>query len=157
MKRKLLWTTLLGTGIGVLVLLLVLIGIGYLRLPPAPQGTVSVSEIHWTLEEGTTASGQGWFGPSEVNQTSGQGLPQTYTSGTTFALSWSAFNRDNVSHTVYSISVLPPFSFGGAQPTLPGTVPAADDGFGFTFDFSTASSTTGTYILEVTVNCLSGG
>lgn len=157
MKRRRLWAVLFTVAIAVLVLLLVLIGVGYLRLPSSSPAMVTVSEIEWTIEQGSTSDGQGWFGPSHVNDTANQGAPYYYTAGTTFQLSWSAFNRDTANHTVYSVSTLAPFSFVGAHPTLPATVPGGDDSFGFAFDFSTPSSTSGTYVMYITLNALGAG
>jgi hypothetical protein len=156
MRRRALWTALFAIAIGVLVFLVVLIGIGYLRLPAASPGTVTISEIQWNIEQGTTGSGQGWFGPSQVND-SKPPLPLSYAAGSTFQISWSAFNRDNVAHTVYTVSTLPPFQYVGSTPSLAYTVPAGDDSAGFLLSFSTSGSTAGTYVLTITVNALGSG
>ncbi len=157
-RRRLIWTALLVVAVGVLVLLLGLIGVGYLRLPTAPAATVTISEIQWTIQEGTTASGVGWFGPSHVNDTANSGLPLSFAAGTTFRLAWGANNRDNVSHTVYSVTATsPPFSWVSSTPALPSTVPIGDDSFGFSFYFSTPSSASGTFVLTITVNALATG
>ncbi len=155
MKRRLLWTALLAIAIGILVLLLVLIGVGYLRLPHLPgAGTpsVTISEVKWTVEQGQTSSGQGWFGPSQFNQTQDEGYPLTVSAGSSIKLIWPAFNRDSVSHTVYSVAVSAPFQVLSSSPSLPCQVAAGDDSAFFDFEVEVPSSASGSYTLSVTVD-----
>lgn len=157
-RRTLLWSALFAIAAGVLVVLLVLIGFGYLALPKSPPPSVTVSEVQWTIQQGTTPGGGGWFGPSHFNYSLNAEFPLTVSAGTSFRLAWTPENFDTTAHTVYSLSVSVPFEWNSqsSRPPLPDTVPSGDDGGQFSFVIITPS-TPGTYELNVTVNAINGG
>jgi hypothetical protein len=151
MRRRALWTGLIAVALGVLVFLLVLIGVGYLRLPGPAPGTGTITEIEFTINQGTAPNGQGWFGPTPVVETTGQ-VPLTYTTGSPFTISWSGFNRDSVPHNITGVTAQPPFSDLVASPSPPCSVPGGFDGGGFSFQI--VSSATGNNILYITINAI---
>lgn len=153
-RRTLFWGVLLAAVAGILIVLLVLIGLGYLVLPgPAPPN-VTVTEVSWTLFQGTS-HGHGWFGSSTFNYTANDGYPATFPAGYTFTVAWSPVNFDSVSHTVYTVAVSAPFELVSSHPALPYAVAPGDDSGNFSFYITTPSSTSGAYVLQVTVNAIS--
>ncbi len=122
------------TGLGVAVaalvvaLLVVLIALGILVLPSSPPAKVTVNSVHWTLEQGTTGHGSGWFGPSQFNYTSG-GYPIEVVPGGTLDVVWTFSNFDASSHSVVSITAGAPFVTvtSQIQPALPTAVPGGTD------------------------------
>ncbi len=103
--------------------MLVLVGIGYLRLPSSFPPDITVTSVHWTIEQGTIATGQGWFGGNEFNYTPATGwVPLTIPAGSSFPLAWSIVNFDKVNHTIYSVVVSSPFSL------VRNPIPSAHDG-----------------------------
>lgn len=116
-----------GVVTGIVVVLLVLIGIGVLVLPSSGPASVTVTEVQWTIHQGTTGLGYGWFGPSTVNVTDADGLPLAVASGTTFSLSLVLSNIDTSNHTIESVSAAGPFRVVGTSPGLPSTVPSGSD------------------------------
>lgn len=154
-RSRLIWGVLYGVVATILVVLLVLIALGYLVLPSSPPATVTIEKVEWTILQGTTSQGHGWFGNSSFNWSTADGYPVAIKAGTTFELPWSPSNLDTVSHTVYSISVSSPFSCVSSRPALPTSVPPGDgDDGGFNFGISIPGSSSGSYTLEITVNAL---
>lgn len=149
---------LFGVALGALVLILVLVGVGYLRLPTSPGPTVTVTEVRWTVQQGTNAGGMGWFGKGQFNYTAASGwLAPTFSAGSRFQVSWTIANYDDVNHTIYSVSVSSPFVLAGTLAPLPMNVNVGDDGNILGVWVSTSSSTSGSFPLSITVNALSGG
>jgi hypothetical protein len=155
-RRTLLLTTLFAVAAGVLLILLSLIALGYLVLPGAPPPKLTVSEVQWTILQGTTSSGRGWFGPNETwNQS--DGYPLVVREGHAFTVAWTPPNFDNQPHTVYTIFVNSPYEWlsGQSLPPLPTSVPPGDgDEGGFQFVFVLNNVTSGAYPLEITVCAL---
>ncbi len=120
----------LGVVIGAVVvaLLVVLIALGVLVLPAQPAAQVTVSSVHWTLVQGSTGHGFGWFGPSEFNYTY-PAYPVEVPPGHTFVVVWTFSNHDLSSHSIVSISAASPFRFVSSQPSIvpPLNVPAGED------------------------------
>jgi len=112
----------------VVAILLVLIGLGYLVLPSNSPADVTITAVHWTVLQGTTSSGQGWFGPSEFNYTD-NGWPAQVTPGGSIAIPWSFSMYDTTNRTIYAILVGAPFSLRYCSPSLPILTGATDDGF----------------------------
>ncbi|HLM91549.1 MAG TPA: hypothetical protein VK424_05810 [Thermoplasmata archaeon] len=153
--RQLIWTALYSIALGVLVLLLVFIGIGYLRLPASSPSTFTVEEVRWTIEQGTIANGQGWFGLGEFNYSRAAGFfPPTYDSGASFQVAWALVNYDHVNHTIYSVTVNSPFTLVGTKYSLPMPVVIGDDSRPLGLTIGSPSSLTGPVVLEITVNTL---
>src|SRR5271170_1589778 len=156
-RRQLLWTVLLTVATAVLALLLILIGVGYLRLPTtaASSTTITVTEVRWTIEQGTIPTGEGWFGEGEFNYTSADGwISPTFASGSSFSVDWTIVNFDRVNHTIFSVTVNSPFLLVGTHYPLPMNVVVGDNSRPLGLTISTASSASGPLVLEVTVNAL---
>ena len=156
-RRGRLMNILLAIAIGVVVVLLVAIGLGYLRLP-APDGPkVTITEVRWTILQGTNAYNQGWFGKGQFNYTRADGwLSPTYSSGSRFLLTWEMVNYDTVNHTIFDVALSAPFIFIGTQPPLPVNVIPGDEAGTLGVLIETSSSTSGSFALNVTVNALGG-
>lgn len=155
-KRTLLWSSLFAIAIAVLITLLVLIGLGYLALPASPPKQVTISEVEWTIVQGTTSHGIGWFGPSPFYYGENAGFPRTEPTGGTFNLPWSPQNFDTVSHNVCAVTIgNSGFSIGSPHPALPNTVPPGDDGGQFEFPINVPGSASGNYTLQLTINAIS--
>lgn len=125
---------LLGVAVGVAAIvvatLFVLIALGYLALPSTPSPKVSLTGVRWTIVQGTTSSGIGWFGPSQFNYSTADGYPIEIALGGTVSIPWSFSNYDSVNRTIYSVVVAAPFTFVSCHPGLPVSVPSGtDDGF----------------------------
>jgi hypothetical protein len=159
-RRQWVWTALFAVALAVLVFLLVLVGVGYLRLPSSSSSkpSVTVTAVDWTVEQGTNGHGVGWFGKNQFNYTGATGwFPPTFAAGSQLQVSWSISNFDNVNHTIYSVSVGAPFSLDHTLPVLPMTVFVGDDGNTLGIWVTTSSSTSGSYVLDITVDALSAG
>ncbi|MGA8542077.1 MAG: hypothetical protein WB947_00825 [Thermoplasmata archaeon] len=155
-RRTLTWAVLFVAVTVVLVTLLVLIGLGYLTLPKSAPAQITISEVEWTVVQGTTSHGIGWFGPSNFNYSHNAGYPRSQTVGTTFGLPWTPENFDTMSHTIYSFTVgNAGWSLVSSHPALPDSVPPGDDGGQFDFMISVPNGASGTVVLDVTVNALS--
>jgi hypothetical protein len=155
-KSSLIWGALYAIVASVLVALLVLIALGYLVLPQPPPATVTIEAVHWTILQGTTAQGHGWFGNSSFTWGAYDGYPATVRAGSSFEIPWAPSNLDTVSHTVYTVAVNTPFQLLASRPALPTSVPPGDgDDGGFDFDITIAGESSGSFTLNVTVNALS--
>ncbi len=135
-----------------MILLVALIGLGTLRLPSAPPSSVTVSQVDWTILEGTTSTGHGWFGPGSFNSTVSDGFPLTVAAGGSFVVAWAPVNLDVSPHTVSYASVNAPFTVDGTAPGLPCTVPVGDDPTPFGFTIGVPTSASGAYVLDITLN-----
>ncbi len=149
-RARFLWT-LVAVVAGLVVLLGALVGVGYLRLPSAPPPSVTVSQVDWTVLEGTTSKGVGWFGSSSFNYSLAEGFPLTVTAGSSFSVVWTTMNWDTAPHTVSSVSVSSPFTLDRSTPGVPITAAAGEDDVGFSFTVGVPSSASGAYVLDVTV------
>jgi hypothetical protein len=156
-RRQLLWTALFAIAVGVLVLLLVLIGVGYLRLPSAPAPTMTVSEVKWTVLQGTNSYGEAWFGRGVFNYTPATGWQTNYAAGSTFTVNWDITNYDNVDHTIYTVTVNAPFLIQKTGVPLPMNVMVGDEGNPLLLYVTTSGSQSGTFTLDITVNALGPG
>jgi|SRR5271157_857010 len=119
----------LGLAIGavVVVILLLLVAFGYLAVPSSSVGQVTLYEIRWTVHQGTTSSGQGWFGPSQFNYSLADGYPVKVAPGETLTIPWAFSNYDVTNHTIIAILVGAPFTFVRTLPALPAVVPSGTD------------------------------
>jgi hypothetical protein len=154
-SKRLFWAALFLVVTAVLVALLVLIGLGYLTLPKSSPASVTVSEIEWTILQGNTSHGMGWFGPSTFTYSNNAGFPRTETVGQSFELPWSPENFDTVDHFVYTVSLgNAGYCFDKVFPALPHAVAPGDDGGSFEFAISIPSSASGTVAIALTVNAL---
>lgn len=133
------------------VILLVLIGLGILVLPSNPV-KVTITAVQWRIDQGTNPDGDGWFGPSWLNETDIDGLPFQVASGGTFTEVISLLATGN--HTLYSASTQSPFQISACRPTLP-TTPVGVDDFNFSVTLVAPSVSTGSsYTLYLTLNAL---
>lgn len=129
-SRNRFWQVVLASGTAVVVVLLVLVGVGVLRPLAGPgPGTLTVSIVHWEILEGQVGpnSSQGWFGPSQLNYTQGEGYPTSVTAGATFTISLilAVFGGEN--HTVFWVATQAPFTVVSCDPVLPITVSYVQD------------------------------
>ena len=112
----------------VIAIVLVLLVFGVLVFPSSSAShKVELTGVHWKIVEGTTASGLGWFGPSEFNYTAVDGYPINVSVGGTIAIPWSFSSYDVVNHTIIGVVVGPPFAFVTSSPALPVVVPGGTD------------------------------
>ena len=159
-RRRLLWAALYLVALSVLVVALVLVGLGDLRLPSSGHAgpAVTVSRVDWTVLEGTTSHGQGWFGPAEFNYTPATGWqPPTFSAGTRLQVSWDLVNYDNVTREIYSVTVGSPFELAGTGKGLPMVVTTGDEGNNLVLFVTTSPSTAGTFPLNIMVNAVTPG
>jgi len=110
-----------------IVILLALLALGVLVFPSAGSQTVEVTGVQWTIVQGTTSNGIGWFGPSTFNYTQVDGYPINVTVGHTVGIPWSFSNYDVVNRTIIGVVVGSPFVFVGSSPAFPVSVPSGTD------------------------------
>jgi hypothetical protein len=155
-RRQLIWVALFSVAIAVLLLLLVLVGIGYLRLPTTAGPTYTVTEVKWTILQGNNPENEAWFGRGVFNYTGATGWSEApHPAGSTFLVTWTITNYDNVNRTIYSVTVNSPFLVAGTGRPLPMNVAVGDEGNPLVITISTTSGTSGTYVLSITVNAIS--
>jgi hypothetical protein len=154
-RRKTLWTLAVGAATGLVVLLLILIAIGVLVLPAASPASVTVTEVRWTILQGTTSSGLAWFGQGQFNYTNG--FPVNETAGGSMTLSVSLTNLDTLNHTIYSVVAMPPFNVSSVQPAVPRVVPHSVDNALFQITVSVPDDPGRSLVLQLTVNALEPG
>ncbi|MGI0052999.1 MAG: hypothetical protein ACRECR_01900 [Thermoplasmata archaeon] len=159
LQRRSIWTITVGAGASVVVALLVLVGVGVLILPDTSSSSpVSVTAVQVTILQGTLANGQGWFGSSPYTLTgAANGYPYHVSPGASFSITLVLTNNDSLPHTVYSVSVSPPFTFAGTNPTLPATLAPFQDTAPLTVVVGAPSSPGTTSTLLLTINALYGG
>jgi hypothetical protein len=153
-KRRHIWTIVVAIATIVLLVLLSLIALGYFVLPgAAPPAPVKVSQIDFTLDQGTNASGYGWFGPNTFTYTGiANGYPYSVAAGAAFTVPLILENYDDNPHDIYSIQVEAPFTLTGTTPILPATVAALQDDASFQLDFRAPSSPGATLTMFVTID-----
>lgn len=131
MKRRLTRGRIIGAATlvatAVVCVLLVLIAIGVLVLPTSPPRPVTVESVEWTIDQGQTAKGTGWFGASEINYTGLNGFPTHVTPGGNLVVTWLFSNFDSHSRTIVNVSVTNGFELRSTSPSLPVMVPAGED------------------------------
>jgi hypothetical protein len=154
-RRQLLWTALFAVAIGLLVLLVAFIGLGYLRLPTSAGPSVTVSSVHWVIEQGTNAQNQTWFGKSQFNYSGASWIAPTYAAGTTFDVSWTVVNYDNVTRNICDVTIATPFLLVKTSPTLPFAAVVGDESGSLKIFVTTSSSASGSFMLNITVDALS--
>jgi hypothetical protein len=110
-----------------IVILLILVALGVLVFPSASAKVVEVTGVHWTIVQGTTENGIGWFGPSQFNYTTVDGYPINVSVGGTVSIPWSFSNYDVVNRTIIGVVVASPFQFVRSSPTFPVSVPSGTD------------------------------
>ncbi|MGD0257829.1 MAG: hypothetical protein ABSB90_08140 [Thermoplasmata archaeon] len=150
------WLNLaLGLAAGVVAILVVLVATGVLFLPPSGTTEVRIVGVEWTIEQGTTASGFGWFGPNTINQTDTAGLPFSVSPGNSFVLVLGLSNLDSVNHTIHSVTATSPFVVTSTTPATPRVVLAGeDDWFLRVFLTAPSVSTTTSFTVDLTVDAL---
>lgn len=134
------------------VVLLVLIGLGFLVLPSTSNPTVTVTEIRWTIEQGTNSNGHGWFGNGSINETIADGLPLHVSSGGVFTVLVTLLATSN--KTIFTATADSPFTVVYTIPTLPTTPVGVDD---FTFEAAVRApsvSSDTSYVLLITLDAL---
>ena len=156
LRRSTFWTVAIGTAASVVVVLLVLIGIGVLVLPSSPTAPVRITEVRWTILQGTTTSGIGWFGPSQFNYTT-NGFPTNETPGGSLSLAVTLANFDTQNHTVYSVVAVSPFDVSAVHPTVPRMVPHGDDNALFQVVVTVPNQPGLSLSLQLTIDALGPG
>jgi hypothetical protein len=101
---------------------------------------LTVTGVEWTLSQGKTSQGNGWFGPSPTYTNSG--FPRTFSPNNVFSVTLVLSNYDDVAHTIYTVVGVAPVSVTSTTPTLPVGVPAGTLSFTLqvTFQVSTLAS-----------------
>lgn len=137
---------------GVVVVLLVLIGLGVLVLPASSPPKVTITEVQWTILQGTNPNGAGWFGKSPINETAADGLPWSVNSGgsANFLVQLLGNNR-----TIYNVTSLTPgFKVTSTIPPTPCNATGVDE-FHITATVQVPSVSSDTsYVLELEINGL---
>jgi hypothetical protein len=153
LTRHQLWEIGIGAAAGVVVVLLILVGSGILVRPSSTAPTVTVIEVQWTILQGETRGGFGWFGPSYVNVTSADGLPVTIGSGESLTMSIILANLDSANHTVSMVTAHPPFSVVRTTPALPSRVDSGEDDWDLAVTVVAPTVTSDTsYTLDLTID-----
>lgn len=159
MKRRLsrhrAWQLAIGIVAGLVVVLLVLIGLGILTLPAPAPSKVTITQVQWTILQGTTTFGFGWFGPSTRIANNSSGLPVEVASGGRFTVTLSLSDLDSANHTIYSVLAASPFRVVSTVPSIPAKVVSGMDDFTLNVDVAvpTVSSDT-SYVVDLTVDAL---
>jgi len=137
--------------VAAVIVLLVSFGLGWISLPGSQ---LTISSVHWTVEQGTTPSGSGWFGPSEFNFTAANGYPKQVAAGGQFTVTWLFENFDSANHTIYSILAGSPFIIRSASPTLPALIPGGSDSAEIQLTVGTPTGAGSSWVLDLTVDAL---
>jgi hypothetical protein len=121
LSRRQWWTVAVVVAVGVLIVILGLIAAGVLVIPPnGPPAPVKIQVVCVTWLQGTNASGQPWFGPSNFCLSGvGNNLPYSSAPGSAVNVPIPVLNYDQSSHTIYSVEVGPPFTLQRTLPPLP--------------------------------------
>lgn len=133
------------------ILVAVSFGLGWISLP---SGQETISSVHWTVEQGSTSQGSGWFGPSEFNFSAANGYPRSVPSGGQFTVTWSFENFDSTNHTVYAIFAGAPFSIVTIHPTLPLAIPGGTDSAVIELTIGSPTGAGSSWVLDLTVDAL---
>ncbi|HYA58503.1 MAG TPA: hypothetical protein VEH57_08625 [Thermoplasmata archaeon] len=153
LSRRRFWDLVIAAAAGVVVVLIALVGLGILVLPARSSPSVTVDAVDWTILQGKTRLGIGWFGQSYVNLSNTDGLPYSVTSGGRFSVSLTLSNLDSFNHTIYSVTAQSPFQVASVSPTLPRMVPSGEDDWFMSVSVTAPSvSSDSSYILFLTVN-----
>lgn len=155
-RRNALWTIAIGAATAVVVFLLILVGLNVLVLPASTPSPVEVTEVRWTILQGMTASGFGWFGPSQFNYTT-NGFPTNETPGGSMTLTVTLANFDTVNHTIYSVVAVTPFSVTSVLPSVPRMVPHSDDNALFQIEVAVPNDPGQSFPLQLTINAIGTG
>ncbi|MCI4324088.1 MAG: hypothetical protein L3K03_08805 [Thermoplasmata archaeon] len=119
----------------------------YLYLP-ATQTVVTVTKATFIIVEGKTSDDFYYFGPTEVNYTTG--FPFNTTPGAHFTIDLEVDNFDTqFPHSIITAQVNAPFELVATSPTLPAAFETLDDSL-LIFTFQ-APSSTGNYALTTTL------
>lgn len=156
-RRSKFLTYAVAAAAGVVVLLLILIAVGYLVLPTKSAATVNITSTHYTILEGTNASGGFWFGPNTLSFADFNGYPTNLTAGSTFGIPFVLWNHDSANHTIYTVTVNAPFTFVSSNPLLPRPIQAGADNANFVFSVKVPNSPGASLALNVTINALIPG
>lgn len=159
-RRRFLGALVLAAAV-VVALLLVLISLGYLVLPSASPAPVNIVRTHYTILEGTSASGQYWFGldgnfSDQLTYPDFDGYPANLTPGGTFGVPIVLWNNDTVNHTIYSVGVNAPFVLVRSDPALPIVVPTGVDDASFVFTVRVPNQPGASLGLDLTIDALGG-
>lgn len=159
-RRRLLGSLVLAAAV-LVALLLVLISLGYLVLPSASPASVNIVRTHYSILEGTSASGQYWFGldgnfSDQLTYPDFDGYPANLPPGGTFGVPIVLWNNDSVNHTIYSVSVNAPFELVRSDPALPIVVPTGVDDASFVFTVRVPNQPGASLGLSVTIDALGG-
>jgi len=136
---------------GLVVVLLVMIGLGYLILPANPPTTVTISEVRWTILQGTNPNGRGWFGNSPINETPpAESLPWTTDSGSLVKVAILLLGGN---HTIYNVTSLTSgFTVVSTTPAMPCAANGVDDFALAALVRVPSVSSDVSYVLEMEIN-----
>lgn len=152
LTRRRFWQLAIGVATVVVVGLLVMIGLGVLVLPSTAPEKITISEVHWTIIQGTTSTGFGWFGPSERIANNSSGLPLRVTLGHSFTVLLPLTDLDSVNHTIQTVTVVSPFNVMGTSPSVPALVISGMDDFLISVTLGTSgASGDQSYTVQITL------
>jgi hypothetical protein len=154
LRRRTVWTIAIAVAAVAVVSLLVLVGLGLLVLPGENPAPYTVKELVVTILQGTTSSGQGWFGSSPQNYTY-PAFPSTFAPGSTFLFRWTFSNFDSSSHNITSVTAGGPFSVVSVSPGLPNTVPRGADAAKLAITIQVPDQAGGSGVVMLTINAVS--
>ena len=153
LTRRHFWPLAIAVATVVVVALLILIGFGVLVLPSSSPDRITITEVQWTIEQGTTSAGFGWFGPSQRIASNTSGLPVRIALGDKFTMPLSLSDLDSVNHTIQTVSVVSPFSLDRTVPALPAKVISGMDDYVFSVTLGTADASAGhSYTVYITLS-----
>lgn len=153
LTRRHFWQLAIGVATVVVVVLLVMIGLGVLVLPSTPPSTITITKVVWTIQQGETSSGIGWFGPNERIANNSSGLPLRVTLGHSFTVLLPLTDLDSVNHTIQTVSVVSPFALVSTSPSVPALVISGMDDFLISVTLGTSGASGGhSYTVQITLD-----
>jgi hypothetical protein len=134
------------------VVLLILIVEGFLVVPSSSPTPITITSVELKIDQGTTASGTTWFGPSYVNYTSAEGYPIQVAPGGTWTVVWTFINFDNHYHNITGVFPDSPFTLYSTSPKLAYELPPDSDQCSLAITISAPSTAGATYAVTVVVD-----
>lgn len=146
------WTLAVVVAAVILLALVALVALGVLVLPGIGSApALQVTEVQFTVLQGATVAGVGWFGPTSFTMSgASNGYPLQVPAGANFTVAVPLNNFDSSAHTIFSAQSGAPFTFLGSSPTFPLTVAPGDEVLFLTY--GTPSTPGASLPLYITLN-----